>query len=115
MNVRPLNDWILVKTEPLKKRSTILELPGEHDKSAVRVGTVLELGPGKPLESGARAPLGVEKGEKIAFLRWHQEHRPGKANMAALADLSEELGADVCLVRVADILFAFDGDVHVDI
>jgi hypothetical protein len=73
------------------------------------------VGPGKSTKSGKPIPVGVEPGERIAFLRWHQEHRPGKAASSALEKMSTEIGEDVCLIRQADILFSYDGNVTVDV
>lgn len=116
MNVCPLSDWILVKFFPLKKRSNIIELAGQQSDSAVRLGEVVAVGPGRPLKKTVgREPMFVEPGAKIAFFRWHQEHRPGKAVSESLSRISHELGEDVCLIRQSDILFEYTGDVDVDI
>lgn len=115
MNIRPFSDWVLVEAEPLQKRSNVIELAGDSDTSPVRVGRVLRVGPGRPLAKGGHAPVGVSAGERVAFFRWHQEHRPGKATVKALAQMSLEGGKDVCLIRQADILFAVSEDVRVDV
>lgn len=57
----------------------------------------------------------MKEGESIVFLRWHSEHRPGKANVEALAKWSAELGEDLCMIRESDVLFAYTGDVKVDV
>jgi co-chaperonin GroES (HSP10) len=114
MNIQPLSDWILVKFEELDKRSALIELPGQNE-SAIRKGVVKILGPGRRREDGGREPMDLEVGEKIVFLRWHQEHRPGKAVSETLRRQSEELGEDLCLIRLADILFSYTGDVRVDL
>lgn len=110
-----LSDWLLVKCDPFQPKSSIIECV--NNESSVRTGTVLKVGPGKYKKEGSdlRVPMGVEVGERVAFLRWHQEHRPGKAIVHALADLSEELKAEVCMIRVNDILFVFTGEVKVDL
>lgn len=114
MDIQPLHDWLVVRFEPLDKRSSILELPGQNE-SAVRKGVVVTVGTGRRNKNGDRIPLGIEPGEKVVFLRWHQEHRPGKAVSESLARKSEELGADLCMVRLNDILFVYTDDVRVDI
>lgn len=115
MKVKLLSDWLLVKCDPFQSKSTVIELV--TNESSVRTGVLLDVGPGKIKKPGkdVRIPMDVVKGERVAFLRWHQEHRPGKAVVHALAELSEELAAEVCLIRVNDILFAFDGEVRVDL
>lgn len=115
MRVIPLSDWIVVKVAPFDKRSSILELPGQNE-SAVRKGVVVAVGPGRPLtETAGTKPVDVKEGESIVFLRWHSEHRPGKANVEALAKWSAELGEDLCMIRESDVLFAYTGDVKVDV
>lgn len=115
MNFRPNSDWILVKFNKLQKRSGLIELAGDQSESAVRTGTVLRPGPGRPNTKGGLSPMDVKEGDKIAFLRWHQEHRPGKANAEVLSRMSADLGEDICLIRLNDILFVYEGDVTVDI
>jgi co-chaperonin GroES (HSP10) len=98
MKLRPLGDGILVRLDPLPEKQGLLFIPGG---SRVRTGEVLEVGPGRPTKSGARRPLGLEVGERIAFFREHFEHRPGKELVRSLAELEEDLG----LLHVADVLF----------
>lgn len=115
MDVQPLHDWIVVRFEALEKRSAIIELPGQNE-SAIRKGVVHLAGPGRRLVNReGRAPMDVKEGDKIVFLRWHQEHRPGKAVSESLARKSEELGEDLCMIRQGDILFVYTDDVKVDI
>jgi co-chaperonin GroES (HSP10) len=113
--LQPKSDWILARFDPLKKRSSVIDLVTQSE-SAVRTGTVLIPGPGRYVEDeDRRMPMDVKEGDRIAFLRWHQEHRPGKANSEVLAKMSAELGGDLVLIRQNDILFVFDGDVEVDV
>lgn len=114
--LKPLSDWILVKRDPPQPRSSIIIDPG-NEGSNVRTGTVLRTGPGKTYEGGVVVPLDVEPGDRIAFLRWHHEHRPGKINTSTLRKIADEFGvdADVVLVRENDILFVFEGDVRIDV
>lgn len=114
--LRPLHDWLLVRRDPPQARSTLIVDPG-NEGSSVRTGTVLSVGEGRHLDCGKNSPMGVSVGDRIAFFRWHHEHRPGKANTEVLREIADELGVgdDVVLVRENDILFAFDGDVRVDV
>lgn len=115
MNVTPISDWILVHFDPLKKRSEIIDIAGDNDTTAIRTGTVLSTGLGRPLKKGGREPMTVTAGDRVCFFRWHQEHRPGKMVSGALSELSTELGKDVMLIRQSDILFQFTGDMNVDV
>lgn len=114
MNCQPLSDWILVKFDAKSKRSNLIEIAGDADTSSVRKGTVLITGPGKWADEN-RLPMEVKPGDRIAFLRWHDEHRPGKMVSESLREMSNELTEDVMLIRQTDILFLFEGDVTVDV
>lgn len=105
---RPIQDWVLVEMDPLteKNRGGIIILK-DTTGNTVRTGTVLRTGPGKTDKHGNRIPIGVEKGEKVAFFRWNMEHQQGQQVVDRLKDLGDNLG----LIRVSDILFAFrDGE-----
>lgn len=114
MDILPISDWILVKFDPLRKRSGIIDIAGDNDTSAVRTGTVLRTGLGKPNKNG-REPMLVSEGSRVCFFRWHQEHRPGKQVSDTLATISTDMGEDVMMIRQPDILFEFEGEVDVDI
>jgi co-chaperonin GroES (HSP10) len=101
--IRPLHDWVLVKMDPLPVQHGAILLIQDNTVNVIRTGTVQKVGPGKKVGNGKRAPVGVEPGEKIAFLRWHLEHKPGQAVQRLLEDLGDDLG----LIRGADILYAF--------
>ena len=114
MKVRPLHDWIVVKLEPDQAPSSIIAAPDTYSQN-IRKGVVVEVGPGAELPNGIRDPVEVSPGERVCFLRWHHEHRPGKAQVAALKDLSVELGAEVVMVRRNDILFVYDGEPRIEL
>lgn len=103
MKLRPLGDGILVRMDPLPEKQGLLFVPGG---TRVRTGEVLEVGPGRPNKRGARRPLGLEVGERIAFFREHFEHRPGKELAHRLAELGDDLG----LLHVEDVLFVLPPD-----
>ncbi len=97
--IRPLNDWMVVKMDPIPEKVGLLfTVHGDR----VRTGTIVSVGPGACNPStGKRIPLGVEKGEKIAFFRENFEHQQGKQLVATLKDLGNDLG----MLRAADVLF----------
>lgn len=112
MNFRPLSDYILIKLDPLPEETKGgIILIADNGVSNVRSGTVLRVGPGKPNERGHRIPIGVEPGERVAFLRWHLEHQSGKKIASFLAGLGEDLG----LIRAPDVLFAYHSSTKVEI
>ncbi len=70
MRVRPLGDKILVKrAEAQSKTKTGLFLP-ETAKEKPQEATVVEVGEGKLLDSGQRAPFQVKKGDRVLIGKW---------------------------------------------
>jgi co-chaperonin GroES (HSP10) len=102
MNFRPINDYILLELDPLREvtKGGII-LPDDRPGERVRTGTVMRVGPGRWVGSHRR-PIRLEKGEKVAFLRWNLEHQTGKTITGFLANIGENLG----LIREDDVLFA---------
>lgn len=112
---QPLSDWILVRLDPPQKRSSVLQIAGDNNTSAVRTGTVIRTGTGKGTSKGV-IPIQVKPGARICFLRWHDEHRPGKVLKETLnRHYSLESSDDVMLIRESDVIFEFDGEVSVDV
>lgn len=112
MSLRPLSDYILVRIDPLPEETKGgIVLVADNSVSNVRSGTVLRVGPGRVNNRGHRIPIGVEPGERVAFLRWHLEHQSGKRITSFLAGLGEDLG----LIRGPDVLFAYPPSMKVEI
>jgi len=67
MNIRPLNDRVLVlrESEAAKSRGGIL-IP-DSAKEKPRQGKVVAVGPGVRDDSGNRVKLDVKKGDKVLF------------------------------------------------
>jgi len=111
VNVTPLHDWVIVKMVPLKDemRNGIFIMK-DTTAQTVQTGTIVKVGPGKFAKgTNKRIPLGVEVGETIAFFRWNNEHQQGQELKRHLS----ELGDDVALLRVSDILFAYAGELKI--
>lgn len=67
MNVRPLDDRILVKPiEAEDKTAGGIVLPDTAKEKSQR-GKVIAVGSGKLLDSGDRAPLAVKVGDRVIF------------------------------------------------
>lgn len=112
MNLRPQNDWVVVKMKPIEEKVTPTGIIILADTTAqtIREGVVVSTGPGRRNKNtGERIRVGVEKGEKVAFFRWNQEHKQGQA----IARFLGIEGDDIGLIREADILFAFTGELSV--
>jgi chaperonin GroES len=70
MKVRPLGDKILVKrVEAQTKTKSGIFLP-ESAKEKPQEATVVAVGEGRVLDSGARAPFQVKKGDKVLIGKW---------------------------------------------
>jgi len=72
-----------------------------------RRAVVLATGPGAELPSGVRQPTDVEPGDRVLFHRAHGEHVQGKV-------LIKELGGEMLLLKPADILVVYTGEVTVE-
>ncbi|NOZ63960.1 MAG: co-chaperone GroES [Caldiserica bacterium] len=67
MQVKPLNDRVLVKRlEAEEKTKGGIVLP-DTAKEKPKMGEVIEVGPGKLGEKGERQPLQIKKGDKVLF------------------------------------------------
>ena len=67
MDVRPLEDRVLVKpSEAEEKTASGLYLP-QGAKEKPQQGTVIAVGPGKLLKDGKRVPVSVKKGDTVVF------------------------------------------------
>ena len=71
MNLRPLNDKVIVKglAEDEVTKSGIV-LPDTAEKEKPEKGEVLAVGPGKLLDNGHRSPMSVKTGDKVLFKKY---------------------------------------------
>ena len=70
MNLRPLNDRVVVETvEQDTTTASGLVLP-ETAKEKPQQGTVLAVGPGARDEDGERMPLDLEVGDTVLFAKY---------------------------------------------
>ncbi len=71
MKLHPLGDRIIVK--PVSKEEVTksgIVLPDTVNKERPEQGEVVEIGPGKLLESGSRQAMNVKVGDKILFKKY---------------------------------------------
>ena len=67
MNIRPLDDRLVVKqAEAETKTATGIVLPDSAKEKPTR-GKVISVGPGKMLDSGSRAPIAVSVGNEVYY------------------------------------------------
>lgn len=103
-----LHDWLLVRMAPIQEKvGSLFTVHGER----LRRGEVLACGPGRERPDGVRIPLDVTIGETVFFYRENLEHQQGKQ----LTSVLKELGDDLGLIRVADVLFTTPPGVEVEV
>jgi chaperonin GroES len=66
MNIRPLNDRVLVRRIPEPEAQTYIVRP-ESAQVPSTWGQVVAVGPGKMSKKGWRVPVGVKPGEVVIF------------------------------------------------
>jgi chaperonin GroES len=67
MKYQPRNDYVLVEVdEPEEKSRGGILLP-EKSQEEKRVGTVLDVGIGKPSDNGTRTSIDLKAGQKVVF------------------------------------------------
>jgi chaperonin GroES len=70
MNLRPLNDRVLVlRVEEVQKTAGGIIIP-DTAKEKPREGKVVAAGPGKMGDNGKRIPLQVKEGDKVLFSKY---------------------------------------------
>lgn len=69
MNIKPVDDVILVKPDYNKEkhRKSGVVVPATAENNKVETGTIVAVGPGKLNSKGERVPVDVEVGQKIIY------------------------------------------------
>ena len=67
MNIRPLEDRLVVKQAEAETKTASGIFRPEGAKEKPTRGKVLSVGPGKLLDSGKRAPIAVKVGEDVYY------------------------------------------------
>ncbi len=105
--LRLLSDWLLVHLEPVQKLTAGgVIIPDTHHE-AVRVGRVLQAGPGRRYIDRF-VPMPDLLGQRVAFMIAASQTRSGKAVRAQLC-----LSDDEELIRLGDVLFVVEEGVVV--
>ena len=71
MQLKPLSDHIVVKAVQAEEatKSGII-LPDTLNKEKPEKGKVVSVGPGKLMDNGQRAPMGVKAGDVVLFKKY---------------------------------------------
>ncbi|GAB4269742.1 MAG: co-chaperone GroES [Candidatus Rifleibacteriota bacterium] len=71
MNLKPLNDRVIVKPkDAVEKSKGGVILPDTANKEKPVEGTVVAAGPGKLNDNGERTPLEVKKGDQVIYSKY---------------------------------------------
>lgn len=71
MTIKPLHDNVVLKPAKAEKTTKSgIVLPDTADKGKPEQGTVVAIGPGKILESGALSKMSLKVGDKVAFKKY---------------------------------------------
>ncbi len=96
MNVKPLDDRVVVKPiEADTMTASGLYIPESAKERPVH-GKVVAVGPGKKLDSGERARMNVKKGDTVVYSRY-------------AGNEVEIKGADHLIMRESDLLGVLEG------
>lgn len=97
MNLRPLEDRVVVKVkEEAEQLQGGIVLP-ESAKKKSQEGTVLAVGPGKPNDKGESVPMEIKVGDTVIFAKYGgTEIKLGDEDVMILR------GDDILAVRTAD-------------
>lgn len=113
-NIRPLNDVVLVKVDEAEARSDIIIDPNKEN-APLRKGTVIRTGPGRWKLIHRNRPdkkyfrkMEAKPGDRIVFFAAALGAKQGRQLAYSLPD-------GYGMLREEDILFAYDGDVRVDL
>ncbi len=95
MNIRPLNDRVVVKrTEEETKTAGGIIIPDTAKEKPIQ-GEILAAGNGRVMEDGSRRPLDVKKGDRVLFGKYSG------------TEITVE-GQEVVIMREDDILAIFE-------
>ncbi len=70
MNIRPLNDRVLVVRVKSEQKSPGGIIIPDSAKEKPQEGNIVAVGPGKMNEDGSRTPLEVKVGDRVLFSRY---------------------------------------------
>lgn len=83
--ITPCNDRVLIEVdEDETVTSGGLHMPDKSVEDIHKWGTVISVGPGRLSKKGVRIPVGVEPGDRVAFVRFLERTETGKALHATL-------------------------------
>lgn len=98
-----LHDWLLVEMQPFPEQIGSIILTEKSAEGQLRIGKVVQVGPGTAYASGNFVPVTVSVGDMVVFHPWNLGHKQGRALGHAL----EEMGSNYGLIRERDVLMYY--------
>ena len=95
-----LNDWVLIKVDPLPKENVTLGGILLTEPHMARTGVVLFFGQGKRYHDGPYRKVDLSVGDHVAFFAGNMDTKQGKAIQAYIEE-------DEALLPETAVLFAF--------
>lgn len=107
MNVKPMNDNILIKLDPevdqiATESGVKLFKPQGACEHVLNTGEVVATGSGKKFESGKIVPTGVEPGDGVLFIKFVAGYT--ETNKA----IQHVVGKDMAIIKPSDVLLVYD-------
>lgn len=103
MGIRLLNGWLVIRDiEPDEKKIGSIHIPEGSVEDPHKWAEVLEVGKGARISGGdGWAPMEVEKGDKVLYVRFLKNTETGKSLLAVLA---REYGAGSFMIQEKDVI-----------
>lgn len=98
MNVRLLNDRLIVELEKKPEMIGVIHVPDGAYTDTNGMAKVLAVGPGRELPNGTRVPVDVKVGQRVCIIRLHER-------TSTQEQLQETLGEGQLILREDDILY----------
>jgi chaperonin GroES len=70
MNIKPLSDYVVIKTTTEEVTKSGIVLPDTVNKEKPEKGEVIAIGDGRLLENGQKAPMNVKIGDIVMFRKY---------------------------------------------
>ena len=70
MNLKPLDDRIVIKQSDAEEKTTGGIILPDTAREKPQIGTVVAIGPGKILDNGKRGKMSVKKKEEVIYAKY---------------------------------------------
>lgn len=118
MNIRPLQDVLIVELEETSKVTSGGIIRPDNAPAPLRIGRVVAAGPGRPIRKARKGQTGmqergfrpteVSRGDRVVFFAANLDTKQGR-------QLCYNLGDNIGLIRETDVLFAVEPGVNIEV